>query len=171
MSGEIAGLADQVVEVLAHWWPAVGGVAGGVAVGVVDRLRDKATEAASDAAVWWVRRVVLRVFARRADGTPVDPDAPIPADAVVAAEVDETLNELAADPESRSARRLLARYITDAAATDRELVAVLRELVAQAPAVTGSVGVSGGIRQEGSGGVNIANTGVAGNIDVGRNTR
>jgi hypothetical protein len=102
------------------------------------------------------------VFVRHGDGSRVDPDQPLPEDAVVDAEVAETLEDLAVDPDSRAARRLLTRYVVDAAAADPRLAGVLEELVAQAPPATvAGMTTSGSISQANTGGVNIANTGIA----------
>jgi hypothetical protein len=183
MSAELAQLADQVTAGLAQCWPAVSAAAGGTAAAVLQRIGDRAAEATGDAAVGWVGRVLTRVFARKPASPSDTPrsqatslgalsgsasDGSAGDDAVVLdAEVLETLDDLAADSQSRSVRRLLTRYILDQAARDPELVDVLRELVAQAPEATvGSVGTSGPVTQTNTSGVTIANTGVARDIQA-----
>lgn len=166
MGGESAVLAGQIVDGLAQVLPAVGGALGGVAAKLLGRLGDKTTEEAGDAAFGWARQVVGRVFARRADGTSVHSDHPVPEDTIVDAEVAETLDELAENPECKSARRLLIRHVEAAAAANPALVEVLRELAEQMPGTTGTVGRSGDITQQRTSGINIAVSGTARDITV-----
>lgn len=171
MSADIATLAEHTVTALAPIWPAVGAAAGSMATGVLTKLRDGATHAAGDATEAWAKRVVTRVFVRRQDGKPVTAGEPVPEDAVIDPGVVETLEDLSPGPGGRAARRLLARYVADAAEADPDLASDLRALLDEAPAASTTIGRTGSIRQANSGGVNVASTGVTRDINAGGDRR
>jgi hypothetical protein len=124
--------------------------------GVWDRMRSRAVEQTGDAAEGWLRSIVLHLFVRHADGRSVDERGPVPDDAVIDAEVVETLDDVAADPENRAARRLLARLVAEAVAMDVDPAGVLRALLEAAPAGLGGQFGSGNVDQRGNSGVAIA---------------
>lgn len=162
MATDVAELAAEVTAILARLMPAVGHTASGV----LDRLGDRMIDDTSDATVTWLRRLINRLFVKHPENGDADDEDIMPVD-TISHEVAETLQELAVSPDTKSTQRLLSLYIRDALTADPSLVATVQDLLAQAPGTApGILASPASISTQNSGGVNVANTGTIGDVNL-----
>lgn len=166
VDGELATAAAATSAVMATMLQ-------GMAGEVWERIRKDAAEQTGDAAEGWLRKVVMRVFAR--SKFPVDEDMTGSVETEVSQEVVAALEALASRPDDEQSVALMTDLIMKAAANMADPVGTLQELAEIAPRLQTAADAepvghpnSGDIKQKDVSGTAIAVTGTTGKITVQR---